>query len=264
VRRIERIASCSFPMIYSLLFLACAPFTPLYLPLPFSNRIGFQGVEAHKVKRAPSRVPAKILREFRRVRHRFARIVSLSDAFSEGDAVPQIRPSPLQQSFNPRPRFTAPRADVIHYSTRRCSCLCVLVADITFTRGHSNAYSHGHTRFHTHACTRYNVIPVAVSELETPPKWCANQGALSSSSCIMQLFPRFTIPFSPSFLSPHLYLSSSHLCQVDFFVATARFALFYGIALFMRLVTTNTIASFLKTSLCIPKGWSGKLSQSWC
>lgn len=156
-------------MIYSLLFhLARVPFS--LVSFPFSGS-GFKELKRKEstfiLDRARLRSTARILREFRRDRLRFARIASLSAAFSEGDAVPQIRPSLLQQSFNPRPRFAAPRADVIHYSTRRCSCLRVLVADITFTHGHANAYSHGHVRARAHVHTHARGTassPVAVSE----------------------------------------------------------------------------------------------------
>jgi len=83
--------------------------------------------------------------------------------------------------------------------------------------------------------------------------------ALSTMNAIFDLLPHRSLEFRDNIkasLSPHLYLFFSRLCQVGFFVATARFALFYGsLYTFMRLVTTNMIASFLKTSLCMPKVW---------
>jgi len=75
--------------------------------------------------------------------------------------------------------------------------------------------------------------------------------------------PSIYHPFSLFSLSPYLYLFFSHLYQVGFFVATARFVLFYGIALYIHApCTTNMIASFLKTSLCMPKTLENYLKVS--
>lgn len=180
----------------------------------FPGRVGFQRAKnAQRTQHALSielgrnwdRSPAspRILCEFR---CRFTRKTSLSVTFSEGDAVPQIRPSLLQQSFNPRPRFAASRADVIHYSTRRCSCLRVLVADITFTRGHVNAYSHGRA----YTCTRYRVIsPVAVSENSRHRR----SDARTRAHCPRQaILCNFSLD-SPSLFSPSSSLSSP-LCPL--------------------------------------------------
>lgn len=101
---------------------------------------------------------------------------------------------------------------------------------------------HTDTRIHTRGTAS---SPVTVSELETPSKWCANQGALSSSGCIMQLLPWFTVPFSP-FLSPSLFLAS---LPSRLFCCHGQIC-WYRFIIHAPFVMTSMIASFLKTGLC--------------
>lgn len=124
----------------------------------------------------------------------------------------------------------SPRADVTHYSTRRCSRLSVLVAGITFTHQHTHSRPgiHTHRAFiHTHARLRHPPVQSQNSRHH-------RSDARTRAHCPHQVvLCNFSLDSSSLFLPPLLPSFSSiafvpFLRQVGFifclFVTTARFA----------------------------------------
>lgn len=130
-----------------------------------------------------------------------------------------------------------PRADVIHYSTRRCSYLCVLVADITFTRGHANAYSHEYARANTPTCNEVPRHPPSCSlRTRDTAEVMREPGRIVPVRLYYATSPRFTVPFSPSTLLS-LCLSSSRVFAKSAFLSPQPDSL-VSLYTFMHLITT--------------------------
>lgn len=156
--------------------------------------------------------------------------VSLSVAFSEGMRCPRFGQVCSNQSFNPRPRFALCwRHSLLHTQVLSRLCTSRPISRLhTSTRSrpgiHTQVFIHTqHTYIcvctHTHAGTlRHPLYSLRTRDIAG---WRANQGALSSSGRIMQLFPRLIVPFSVPPLS-HQFYSFAKLVFF-FFVATTRF-----------------------------------------
>lgn len=193
--------------------------------------------------------------EYRRDRLPLARIAPLSvAAFSEGDAVPQIRP---RVCFNSRStlgldsRHPALTSFTIPHAGARC--IRVLVSPILRLHTYANAYSHVRARARAlvHTCARVaRVIPRCSLRTRDTAEVMREPGRIVLVRLYYATSPSIHRPLF-ILLSP-LCLSFSRLCQVGFFVATARFAL-VSLYTFIDLVTTSMIASFLKVDLYASK-----------
>lgn len=162
------------------------------------------------------------------------------------------------ESFNPRPRFAA---DVIHYSTRRCSRLCISRRYRVYTRG----LTYTHVGIHKYA-THVHIIhmdarlrhPRAVSELETPlPEYDARTRAHCPHQVVLCNFsldshrPFFSRSSLSLFLSPPVLSCLFSVASSSYLFLSPHGQIRQCTALY-TFVMTSVITSFLETD-CAPK-----------
>lgn len=153
----------------------------------------------------------------------------------------------------------SPRADVTHYSTRRCSRLCVSRRYHVYTPAHWRAARHSRTGIHTYARTTTS-SPVQSRKPETPTGVMREPGRIvlirsyyATSPSIHRLpFAPFFSPFSSSFLRLSRVCSVPFCSSRFFFYCHGQIRRCTALYTFMRFVMTSVITSFRETS-CAPK-----------
>lgn len=155
----------------------------------------------------------------------------------------------------------SPRADVTHYSTRRCSRLCISRRyHVYWHTGelpgiHAQVFIHTQTRIHTHARLRHPLCSLgnsrhrrgdARTRAHCPHQIVLCNFSLDSSS----LFLPFFLSLAPS--SGSLASVAFLPVRVGFFYCHGQIRRCTALYTFMRFVMTSVITSFLETS-CAPK-----------